>query len=188
MLAQARVKNGRGHANRMSGHFPGNTTGCVNEPMLAIHIRRFSTCNQARQNHTSGLPHSPVCEARNPSFESPAPPPMTGEEKVDVEKDINFKQGILTGKRCLITGASRGIGKAIAKRFADEGAWCVLVGRKGETLLGVMKELKGYEAEAAAQEKDLGKNHRVVEGDVGDARFWEGFRKEVRLRFPSPAV
>ncbi|RWA15022.1 hypothetical protein EKO27_g104 [Xylaria grammica] len=35
----------------------------------------------------------------------------------------------LRGKRCVITGGSRGIGLAIARLFASEGASCVLVGR-----------------------------------------------------------
>ncbi|KAI2631642.1 hypothetical protein GGS21DRAFT_491542 [Xylaria nigripes] len=41
----------------------------------------------------------------------------------------------LSGKHCVITGGSRGIGLAIAKLFASEGARCTLIGRHRESLV-----------------------------------------------------
>ena len=43
----------------------------------------------------------------------------------------------MTGKVAVVTGASRGIGRAIAGRFAQEGATVVICGRKQETLAEV---------------------------------------------------
>jgi dehydrogenase/reductase SDR family member 4 len=45
--------------------------------------------------------------------------------------------GTLEGKVAVVTGASRGIGQAIAQRFAREGATVVICGRKQETLAEV---------------------------------------------------
>ncbi|KAI1201864.1 hypothetical protein F5X97DRAFT_268216 [Nemania serpens] len=51
----------------------------------------------------------------------------------------------LRGKRCLITGGSRGIGLAIAKLFASEGAGCTLIGRHEETLATAVRSLRRME-------------------------------------------
>jgi len=49
--------------------------------------------------------------------------------------------GILDGKVAIVTGASRGIGRAIAETFVREGARVVLCGRKQESLDQVAREI-----------------------------------------------
>jgi dehydrogenase/reductase SDR family protein 4 len=49
--------------------------------------------------------------------------------------------GILEGKAAIVTGASRGIGRAIAEVFVREGARVVICGRKQETLDQVAREI-----------------------------------------------
>ncbi len=58
----------------------------------------------------------------------------------------------LNGKIAVITGASRGIGEAIAKTLADYGAHCILVSRKIEALEKVVNTIvqAGGKAEAIA--------------------------------------
>jgi NAD(P)-dependent dehydrogenase (short-subunit alcohol dehydrogenase family) len=50
---------------------------------------------------------------------------------------------LLENKTAIVTGASRGIGKAIAAVFAREGATCYICGRKQDTLEQVARELDG---------------------------------------------
>jgi dehydrogenase/reductase SDR family protein 4 len=50
---------------------------------------------------------------------------------------------VLHNKVAIVTGASRGIGKAIAAAFAREGAAVVICGRKQETLDQVASEITG---------------------------------------------
>jgi NAD(P)-dependent dehydrogenase (short-subunit alcohol dehydrogenase family) len=49
----------------------------------------------------------------------------------------------LTGKTALVTGGGRGIGKAIARRFAEAGANVVIASRKLENLQATAEELAG---------------------------------------------
>ena len=42
--------------------------------------------------------------------------------------------GRLEGKRCLVTGGGSGVGRAVARRYADEGALVVVSGRTSERL------------------------------------------------------
>jgi len=66
------------------------------------------------------------------------------------------KTQTLAGKHALVTGASRGIGAAIAQRLLDEGARVTLLGRK----LATVREL-------AAKLSD--KNSHAVAADVSDS-------------------
>ncbi|KAI3328003.1 NAD(P)-binding protein [Xylariaceae sp. AK1471] len=70
----------------------------------------------------------------------------------------------LVGKRCVITGGSRGIGLAIAQLFASEGAVCTLVGRHEESLATAVKSLK---------QEDLYQPHGSHAFDVSGLNGWE---------------
>ena len=54
-----------------------------------------------------------------------------------------FKEGLLKGKRILITGGGTGLGKEIAARYLELGADLWLAGRRGGVLEDTAKELMG---------------------------------------------
>jgi NAD(P)-dependent dehydrogenase (short-subunit alcohol dehydrogenase family) len=74
----------------------------------------------------------------------------------------------LTGKIALITGGNSGIGLATAKRFAAEGAFVFITGRRKDAL------------DAAV--KDIGPNIIAIQGDVSKLtdldRFFETVKKQ----------
>jgi len=61
----------------------------------------------------------------------------------------------LQGKVVLITGGSRGIGKGMARAFAEEGAHLVLCARTEATLLETVRELESLGAEVLAVTADI---------------------------------
>ncbi len=81
----------------------------------------------------------------------------------------------LTGKRAVITGASRGIGYAIAERFARAGAKLVLVSRRRESLEQAAAELQAtYGADCLVVPANMSKGEEV--GAIADrvAEAWGG--------------
>jgi len=81
---------------------------------------------------------------------------------------INFN---LDNKIALVTGASRGIGEAIAITLADYGAHCILVSRKADALEGVASKIasRGGKAE-------------VMACHVGDLKQIEGLFAKIKER------
>ncbi|ANF58869.1 SDR family oxidoreductase [Halotalea alkalilenta] len=61
----------------------------------------------------------------------------------------------LTGKRALVLGASRGLGRGIALALAAEGASVMIVGRNAERLEQVINEGQGLPGELIAETCDL---------------------------------
>src|SRR5271165_3811805 len=61
----------------------------------------------------------------------------------------------LNGKTAIVTGASRGIGRAIALRLAGEGAQVVLCARDGNLMEHAVKEIEQGGGRAAALSVDL---------------------------------
>lgn len=72
----------------------------------------------------------------------------------------------LKGKVALVTGASRGIGKAIAKSFVEAGAQVMLTSRKEEALRAAASEMDGETDVFAANTGDLDSGLACVEATM----------------------
>jgi NAD(P)-dependent dehydrogenase (short-subunit alcohol dehydrogenase family) len=64
-------------------------------------------------------------------------------------------QGTLIGKAAIVTGASRGIGRAIVRALASEGASCVLGARDEQRLASVVRDIKEAGGDACSLSLDL---------------------------------
>src|SRR5579872_7167230 len=67
----------------------------------------------------------------------------------------------LSDRVSIITGAGRGIGKAIAKRFAEEGSIVVLVARSLDEVNNTLKEIKEKDGDGMAIRADISKINDV---------------------------
>jgi short-subunit dehydrogenase len=74
----------------------------------------------------------------------------------------------LVGKYCVITGATGGIGSAIARRFAQEGAWITLVGRDEARLRGKLNELDVIRSTTEPQP-----SHQTIQTDILQPSGWK---------------
>src|SRR6266498_1673429 len=68
----------------------------------------------------------------------------------------------LAGKSCAVTGASRGIGREVARRLASEGARVLLIGRDEDRLRYPAAECERAGGETATLPLD------VTESDAGE--------------------
>ena len=67
-----------------------------------------------------------------------------------------------TGKVAIVTGASRGIGLAIAQRFVDEGANVIITARGQETLDAAVAQLGDAAIAVAGKAQDKAHQDEVV--------------------------
>src|SRR5258708_34409155 len=71
------------------------------------------------------------------------------------------RNGLLADKVAIITGASRGIGAATARVFAQAGATVVLAARDAQALEAVARDLRDLRARALARPTEVGGPARV---------------------------
>ena len=69
----------------------------------------------------------------------------------------------LRGKKAIVTGASRGIGRAIAQTLATEGVDLAICGRNADALEAARKELEGRGVRVIAQRVDVGEGAALRE-------------------------
>ncbi len=81
-----------------------------------------------------------------------------------------FVGGLLAGKSAIVTGGGSGIGAALARRLAEQGAKVLLLGRKQEKLDAVMAEIQaagGVAMTCSCDVRDYPRVEAAVQAAVG---------------------
>ncbi|MDE3056441.1 MAG: SDR family oxidoreductase [Bacteroidota bacterium] len=80
----------------------------------------------------------------------------------------------LKNKVAVVTGASRGVGRAVAQRFAAEGAAVCLCARNGELLRSVSLEILSHGGKATFEQTDITDERQVLEFVAACTSMWSG--------------
>jgi NAD(P)-dependent dehydrogenase (short-subunit alcohol dehydrogenase family) len=94
----------------------------------------------------------------------------------------------LTGRRALVTGASRGIGRAIALALADAGARVAVASRRQEGVDAVAREIEGAGGTALAVACHVGRRDDVERAVETVATTWGGVDVLVNNAGTNPAM
>lgn len=100
---------------------------------------------------------------------------MTGGATLSGDDSASINPFSLTGRRCLVTGASAGIGRATAQVLAGLGARVVLNGRDGDRLARTLESLPGQ-------------GHAVAPFDLTDCDAIPGWIKQLTAAAPFDGV
>ena len=134
---------------------------------------------------------APDGRARNPQRRGAG---MTQFGKTDDElatMPLTFRDGLFAGQVVLVSGAGRGIGKAIAFLFARLGAKLVLCGRDQARLDAVAGALSGLGAEVLAQPtsiRDPDAVGKLFDATAGRFRFLDILVNNAGGQFPQAAI
>ena len=94
----------------------------------------------------------------------------------------------LADKVALVTGSTRGIGRAIATRFAREGAAVVVTGRTETTGHAVQEEIRAAGGEATYVRADIGREADVEHAIAAAVQRYGGLTTLVNNAAPTDLV
>jgi NAD(P)-dependent dehydrogenase (short-subunit alcohol dehydrogenase family) len=87
---------------------------------------------------------------------------------------VTVSSGRLQGKRALVTGAGTGIGRAVAVRFAEEGASVALVGRRREPLEETAALIRGVGGTGLVTPCDVSREDQVISAVAASVEAFGG--------------